>query len=131
LKPYAFAEKMTESITNRKSKEDKHKEFSNEVVAVCVRNAVLQTEGVHSLATNTAEKYTRQVLRRNDNTIGIRIGRNKSGSLDIDVHLVALFNSIIPEVAWNVQSNVKEKIESMTGYSVENVNIHVEGVAAD
>ena len=34
----------------------------------------------------------------------------------------------IPAVAWEVQVNVKNEIEQMTGLSVTAVNIHVQGV---
>lgn len=34
----------------------------------------------------------------------------------------------IPAVAWEVQVNVKNEVEQMTGLSVTAVNIHVQGV---
>jgi uncharacterized alkaline shock family protein YloU len=37
----------------------------------------------------------------------------------------------IPEVAWNVQENVKNAVENMTGLKVVEVNIHVQGVNMD
>ena len=37
----------------------------------------------------------------------------------------------IPEVAWNVQENVKKAIENMTGLNVVEVNIHIQGVSFD
>jgi uncharacterized alkaline shock family protein YloU len=34
----------------------------------------------------------------------------------------------IPDVSWNIQNNVKQGIEGMTGLDVMEVNVHVQGV---
>ena len=34
----------------------------------------------------------------------------------------------IPEVAWDIQENVKKEVEAMTEAVVKAVNIHVQGV---
>jgi uncharacterized alkaline shock family protein YloU len=37
----------------------------------------------------------------------------------------------IPDVAWNVQQNVKNALEGVMDIAIENINIHVQGVRRD
>ena len=46
----------------------------------------------------------------------------------IDLNIVVDYGVRIPDIAWDVQENVKNSVESMTGMTVEKVNIHVEGI---
>ncbi|RGD75628.1 Asp23/Gls24 family envelope stress response protein [Anaerofustis stercorihominis] len=48
--------------------------------------------------------------------------------LIIDVSLIIKYGAIIPELTSEVKKKVKQAIESMTGYSVIQVNIYVEGL---
>lgn len=47
----------------------------------------------------------------------------------VDLYMIVNYGVRIPEVAWNVQENVKKAIENMTGLSVVEVNIHIQGVS--
>ena len=46
----------------------------------------------------------------------------------VDLYIIVKYGVRIPDVALSVQENVKQAIESMTGLSVVEVNIHVQGV---
>ena len=46
----------------------------------------------------------------------------------MDLYIIVKFGVRIPDVALNVQEKVKNAIESMTGLSVVEVNVHVQGV---
>ncbi|WP_290776118.1 Asp23/Gls24 family envelope stress response protein [Anaerofustis sp.] len=46
----------------------------------------------------------------------------------IDISLIIKYGSIIPELTSEVKSKVKQAIESMTGYSVLQVNVYIEGL---
>ncbi|EDS73336.1 Asp23/Gls24 family envelope stress response protein [Anaerofustis stercorihominis] len=48
--------------------------------------------------------------------------------LIIDVSLIIKYGAIIPELTSEVKKKVKQAIESMTGYSVIQVNVYVEGL---
>ncbi len=49
----------------------------------------------------------------------------------IDLNIVVDYGVRIPDIAWDVQENVKNSVESMTGMTVSKVNIHVEGINFD
>lgn len=47
----------------------------------------------------------------------------------LDIYVVVEFEHPIPEVAVNIQQQVKAAVEKMTGLSVVEVNIHVQDVS--
>ena len=49
-------------------------------------------------------------------------------ALCIDLYLIVLFGVKIPQLAWDVQSTVKEAVEDLTHDRVKEVNIHIQGV---
>ena len=50
-------------------------------------------------------------------------------SVKIDLYIVVEYGVRIPELAWELQEDVKNNVETMTGLEVEKVNIHIEGVS--
>jgi len=48
--------------------------------------------------------------------------------VDIDLYVVLQYGVSVPAVASNCKSNVKYRVEDLTGVNVNNVNIHVEGI---
>ena len=49
----------------------------------------------------------------------------------IDVNIIVEYGSRIPDVAFEIQNRVKKAVEGMTGFKVEEVNVHVQGVNTD
>ncbi len=96
-----------------------------EIVAVCAMNAVLRTEGAAELA---AESGIQSIGKDKDGVRGIRFQETKQG-LVVDVYLNVAYGAKIPQTAWNIQENVKNKLEELTEEKVHQVNIHVMGVS--
>ena len=46
----------------------------------------------------------------------------------VDLYIIVKYGIRIPEVALSAQENVKRAIETMTGLTVVEVNVHVQGV---
>ena len=46
-----------------------------------------------------------------------------------NVYVIIEYGFCIPEVALEIQEKVKESIEVMTGYDVQFIDVHVQGVA--
>lgn len=46
----------------------------------------------------------------------------------IDVSVIVRYGSKIPEIAWQIQKNVRKCVEEMTGLHVTSVNVNIEGV---
>lgn len=49
--------------------------------------------------------------------------------MSLDLYVVVQYGAKIPEVASRIQDRVKEQVELMTGLTVSDVNIHVQGVS--
>ena len=106
------------------NREDKYGtiKISDEVVSICAVNAALKTNGVHELSGGLIDNLSNEPPSK-----GIKISRDEQ-NVEIDVFIIVDYEVKIPAVAWEVQVNVKNEVEQMTGLSVTAVNIHVQGV---
>jgi uncharacterized alkaline shock family protein YloU len=77
---------------------------------------------VEELLANKTEKNERKNL-----TKGVKIEAGENECV-VDLFVIMDYGHSIPDVSWNIQSNVKEAIEGMTGLDVIEVNVHVQGV---
>lgn len=95
-------------------------------MAICAMNAVLHTEGVAEMAPLPGVSFGKD----RDAAKGIKVSESKKG-LDVDVYLNVKFGAKIPDTAWNIQENVKKRLEDLTDRKVSQVNIHIMGVSPD
>ena len=63
-------------------------------------------------------------------TKGIKVDNSEKG-LKIDVNIIVEYGARIPDVAYEIQNRVKKAIENMTGLSIDEVNVHIQGVNID
>jgi len=61
-------------------------------------------------------------------TKGVRIDL-EDNRVSVDVTITVDYGSPIPDVARNIQENVKKAIETMSGLDVKNVDVHVTGIS--
>ncbi|MBR0457552.1 MAG: Asp23/Gls24 family envelope stress response protein [Firmicutes bacterium] len=100
---------------------------SDDVLAVCAINATLKTEGVAEMAGGIKNTLSKSILRKEHVSKGAKVTQN-NGQISIDLHVIVTYGCKIPQVAWDIQDNVKNEIRSMTNQKLNAVNIHVEGV---
>jgi len=100
--------------------------IADEVVSTVAGLAAIDVEGVASMSggwgTDLVEKLGRKNFAK-----GIRVELTNDDS-KIDIYLIVEFGYSIPEVADNVQKEVKLAVETMTGLNVIEVNVHVVSV---
>ena len=101
-------------------------QIANEVVAVIAGKAVSDVPGVASMAGGFAGVFSgkKNVSR------GIKVEANDKAT-KIDVNIIVEYGHRIPDVAFAIQNRVKKAVETMTGLSVAEVNVHVQGVDID
>ena len=102
--------------------------ISTEVVATIAGIAAGEIDGVAGMYGSFAGGIADIFTGKKNPTKGVKVDVQEKSAV-IDLYLIVDFGVRIPELAWNVQENVKNNIETMTGLSVERVNIHVEGVS--
>lgn len=108
--------------------EDGQTIIHNEVVAKIAGMAVREVEGVHELvpygAGQSVTSLARRVVGKSMRDLGIHVEVGKVEAA-VDVRIVTEYGASIVEIAQQVRSNVRERVESMTGLRVVEVNIEV------
>ena len=101
--------------------------IADDVVAVIAGVAVSEVNGVYEMSGGFAGGIS-EVLRGKKNLAkGIKVEVNDK-TTKIDVNIIVEYGTRIPDVAFEIQNKVKKAVETMTGLSVEEVNVHVQGV---
>ncbi|MHC1722277.1 MAG: Asp23/Gls24 family envelope stress response protein [Aminipila sp.] len=101
--------------------------ISDDVIAICVINAALNTEGVAGLSGGLTDTISRNLLGKEPLKKGIKLSK-EDDVIIIDIYVIVNYGVKIPEVAWNIQKNVKKEVESMVDIQIKTINIHVQGV---
>ena len=100
--------------------------ISDEVVGIIAGIAASEVQGVASMSGGLTAGISEAIGRRNLSK-GIKV--NIQGTdCSLDVHVLVHYGARIPDVALEVQKAVKSAVESMTGLSVNRVNVHVQGI---
>ena len=101
--------------------------ISMEVVSTIAGIAASQINGVSGMYQSFAGGIAEKLGAKKNPSKGVRVEMN-GNNVKIEIYIVVDFGVRIPELAWEVQENVKNNVETMTGLVVESVNIHIEGV---
>ena len=80
--------------------------------------------GMFNLGADLAEMLGKKSLGK-----GIRITPAENDALVIDCNIVVQFGQAIFDLAKAVQDAVKSSVESITGLTVEQVNVNISGIA--
>ncbi len=103
--------------------------ISDEVISTIATIAVSEVNGVHgmggTLAGDIVEKFGKKTM-----TKGVKVTL-ESDEVVLDLNVVLKYGVRIPEIAWNIQENVKKSVESMTGLTVTKVNVRIVGIELD
>ena len=105
-------------------------QISNDVVAVIAGVAVSEVAGVAGMAGGFAGGITEVLSDKKNLAKGIKVDITEKKA-KIDVNIIVEYGSRIPDVAFEIQNRVKKAVENMTGLTVEEVNVHVQGVNTD
>ena len=102
--------------------------IANEAVATYAGIAVSEVSGVYGMSGGFAG-ITEALSGKKNLAKGIKVdvdGKNAK----IDVSIIVEYGARIPDVAFEIQTRVKNSVENMTGLKVLEVNVHVQGVHA-
>ncbi|NLC43233.1 MAG: Asp23/Gls24 family envelope stress response protein [Clostridiales bacterium] len=100
--------------------------FADEVIAIIAGLAATEIAGVAGMSGGLAGGIVEMLGRKNlSKGVKVEVGDKETA---IDLFIVADYGVRIPEMAWNIQENVKKTVENMTGLEVKEVNIHIQGV---
>jgi uncharacterized alkaline shock family protein YloU len=101
--------------------------INNSVVATIVRLAALEVEGVCGVGAGFVDGIA-DLFSKKESDRGVRVSTDENGNYAIEIRIVVSFGTEIAQTAYNVQTTVRNRLASMTGNSVANVDVIVEGV---
>lgn len=101
--------------------------IADEVISIVASLAAQEVPGVVSMSGGISEGISRFLGKENASK-GVRL-RFEGKLVNASVYVNIEYGYCIPEIALEIQEKVKDAIEAMTGYEVQFVDVHVEGVA--
>ena len=100
--------------------------IADEVVSIIAGLAATEVDGVAGMSGGLVGGIAEMLGRKNfAKGVKVEVGEKEAA---VDLYIIVKYGVRIPDVALAVQENVKQAIETMTGLSVVEVNIHVQGV---
>lgn len=100
--------------------------IADEVVAIIAGLAASEVKGVFGMSGGFVGDISELVGKKNlAKGVKVEVGAKEAA---VDVYVVVEFGVRIPEVANEIQRSVKKAIENMTGLTVVEVNVHIQGV---
>lgn len=102
--------------------------ISADVISTIAGIATSELEGVAGMYSSFADGIAEKFGARKNPSKGVKVDMTEE-TVSIDLYIVVDYGVRIPELSWEIQENVKNNVETMTGLAVEKVNIHIEGVS--
>ena len=100
--------------------------IASDVVATIAGLAAAQVEGIAGMSEGLVGGIAEMLGKKNfSKGVKVEVGEKEAA---VDIYIIVKYGVRIPEVALAAQENVKQAIEKMTGLSVVEVNVHVQGV---
>lgn len=101
--------------------------IADEVVSIIAGLAATEVDGVAGMSGGLVGGIAEMLGHKNfAKGVKVEVGEKEAA---VDLYIIVKYGVRIPDVALAVQENVKQAIETMTGLSVVEVNIHVQGVS--
>ena len=104
-------------------------EISDDVVAVIAGMAASEVSGVAEMSGGFAGGISEVLSGKKNLAKGIKVEVLDSKETRVDVNIIVEYGARIPDVAFEIQKRVKKSVENMTGLTVLEVNVHVQGVS--
>ncbi len=98
----------------------------DDVIATIAGLAATEVEGVAGMSGGFVGDIA-EILGKKSLSKGVKVDVKEKTS-NIDLYIIVEYGTKIPDIAWEIQENVKKTIETMTSIEVNEVNIHVQGV---
>jgi uncharacterized alkaline shock family protein YloU len=103
-----------------------HIQIAPEVIEIIAGLAAIEVQGVAGMSAGFVGGIAELLGRKNlSKGVKVNVGQKEAS---VDVSIIIEFGVRIPELASEIQRNVKRSIESMTGLHVIEVNVHIHDV---
>jgi uncharacterized alkaline shock family protein YloU len=101
--------------------------ISDDVVATIAGMAAIDTPGIAAMSGGISEGLAKRLSGKNvQKGVSVEVGQVETA---IDLRVIVLYGFRFQDVCRELQLNVREAIETMTGLRVVEVNVKVDGVS--
>jgi uncharacterized alkaline shock family protein YloU len=100
--------------------------ISEDVIVELTRKTITTIPGIILGGTSIASKLG--IGKKIGDGLRVTVDDGKVPAISVDTYISVQYGLRIPDVAWDVQEKIKEKLEAFTGYSVKAVNVNVQGI---
>lgn len=101
-------------------------QIAPEVIEVIAGLATVEVKGVAGMSGGFAGDIAELLGRKNlAKGVKVEVGQREAA---VDVSVIIEYGNRIPDVATEIQRNIKRSIENMTGLNVIEVNVHIHDV---
>jgi uncharacterized alkaline shock family protein YloU len=104
-----------------------HVRIADEVVGTIAGLAAIDVDGYAGMSGGLVGGIS-EILGKRNFTKGVKVTVGEKEAV-VELFVVVDYGKRIPDVANEVQENVKRAVETMTGLHVTEVNVHIQGVS--
>lgn len=102
--------------------------IADDLIANIAGYSAVENVGIVGMNAKTAGDSFVELFGRDNMRRGVKVTAISPDVIDVDLFVTLEYGVSFPAVAHNVKSNVKYRVESMTGVTVRAVNVHVENI---
>lgn len=106
-------------------------EIAPEVMAGIAGYAASSCFGVKGMTLRSMSDGLAHLLRRENQSRGVRIAEAPDGGINIDLHIAVEHGVNIAVVCRSIIGEVRYNVERLTGVDVRNIDIYVDSIRAD
>lgn len=104
-------------------------QIAPEVIEVIIGIAARKVDGVYSMRGTLANNFS-ELFGRQSRGKGVRLNQDEQG-LKVDVYAYLNYGVSVPKVAEQIQEKVKQQVMFMTNLTLDQVDVHVQGVVPE
>ena len=101
--------------------------IDNNVIAIIAGVSAMESYGIVGMASKNAADGIFELLKFDNLSKGIKVN-TENGEINIELHVILEYGVRISTVGQNIIDRVKFNIENLTGLSVNNIEVSVEGI---
>ena len=104
-------------------------QIAPEVIEVIIGIAARKVDGVYSMRGTLANNFS-ELFGRQSRGKGVKLNQDDQG-LKVDVYAYLNYGVSVPKVAEAIQEKVKQQVMFMTDLTLNQVDVHVQGVVPE
>ena len=102
--------------------------ITDELIASIAGYAAVENVGIVGMNAKKASDSFIELFGKDNMRRGVKVTMVSPDVMDIDLYVTLEYGVSLPAVAQNAKSNVKYRVEEMSGLTVHAVNVHVENI---